>query len=225
MIFIHYFQYIMTSLFLLTKPIKFANMNIVHYVEGAIILNHLATSKEAILQASRELIMQQGWTSVNIRAIASSCGISVGTIYNYFPSKIDLIAATIESVWCDIFHLSDEETAFTRFSDCVAWVFERMEKGNQKYPKFFTFHSANFLGENKIKGQELMRRSWSHIKTRLYQVLIHDPDVHKDAFNENFTPEQLIDLVFSLILSSLITCEYRQSAIQTLLQRSIYNHL
>ena len=35
-------------------------------------VNHLATSKEDILAASRELIKENGWTAVSIRAVARS---------------------------------------------------------------------------------------------------------------------------------------------------------
>ena len=49
-------------------------------------MNHLATSKEDILAASRELIKENGWTAVSIRAVASRCSVSAGTIYNYYES-------------------------------------------------------------------------------------------------------------------------------------------
>ena len=54
-------------------------------------MNHLATSKEDILAASRELIKENGWTAVSIRAVASRCSVSAGTIYNYYESKSDLL--------------------------------------------------------------------------------------------------------------------------------------
>ena len=70
-------------------------------------MNTIVTSKEAILRTSRQLIQQQGWNAVNIRAVAKACDISVGSIYNYFGSKSELVAATVESVWCDIFHFPE----------------------------------------------------------------------------------------------------------------------
>ena len=67
-------------------------------------MNAVATSKEEILKTSRELIRQQGWSAINIRAVATACGVSVGCIYNYFDSKTALVSATVESVWYEIFH-------------------------------------------------------------------------------------------------------------------------
>lgn len=62
-------------------------------------MNTVVTSKEEILKNSRVLIQQQGWSAVSIRSVAAACGVSVGSIYNYFDSKADLMGATIESVW------------------------------------------------------------------------------------------------------------------------------
>ena len=61
-------------------------MNIVQDKEGAPV-NPVVTSKEEILAASRELIRSQGWQAVNIRSVAAACGVSVGSIYNYYGSK------------------------------------------------------------------------------------------------------------------------------------------
>ena len=53
-------------------------------------MNHLATSKEDILAASRDLIKENGWAAVSIRAVASRCSVSAGTIYNYYDGYYGL---------------------------------------------------------------------------------------------------------------------------------------
>lgn len=75
-------------------------------------MNTSVTSRDAILSVSRQFITQNGFGSVNMRAIAAACGVSVGSVYNYFPSKGDLICAVVESVWHDIFHLSGNPASF-----------------------------------------------------------------------------------------------------------------
>ena len=72
-------------------------------------MNLNATSKANILKTSRELIQQNGWAGVNIRSVAAACGVSVGCIYNYFASKTELLSATVESIWNDIFHRPEDE--------------------------------------------------------------------------------------------------------------------
>ena len=38
-------------------------------------MNRLATSKEDILAASRELIKENGWAAVSIRSVAAKCSV------------------------------------------------------------------------------------------------------------------------------------------------------
>ena len=93
-------------------------------------MNTVVTSKEEILRASRELIRQKGWDAVNIRSVAAACGVSVGSIYNYFDSKAALVGAAVESVWCEIFHRPEDEAVFEKaasstpaFSPSTPWAF------------------------------------------------------------------------------------------------------
>ena len=69
-------------------------------------MNTFITSREAILAASRKIATEQGLQAINIRAVAQNCGVAVGSVYYYFPSKADLVAATVEDVWKSIFHMA-----------------------------------------------------------------------------------------------------------------------
>ena len=82
-------------------------------------MNTIITSKDEILKTGRKLIQQKGWSAVNIRSVASACGVSVGSIYNYFDSKASLIGEIVESVWHEIFHRPEEETVFQDVLSCI----------------------------------------------------------------------------------------------------------
>ena len=75
-------------------------------------MNTIVTSKEEILKISRDMIQQQGWSAVNIRSVAAACGVSVGSIYNYFDSKAELMGAVVESVWHEIFTVQKMRACF-----------------------------------------------------------------------------------------------------------------
>ena len=95
-------------------------------------MNTIVTSKEEILKTSRALIQEQGWSAVSIRSVAAACGVSVGSIYNYFDSKAELVSATVESVWCEIFHRPEDAAVFQDVQACVIWMYERMAYGCEK---------------------------------------------------------------------------------------------
>jgi len=185
-------------------------------------MNTIVTSKEELLKTSRELIQQQGWSAVSIRSVASACGVSVGSIYNYFDSKAALMSATVESVWHEIFHHPEDEAVFQDAQSCIAWMYERMEYGCRQYPGFFTLHSLGFMQEDKPDGKRRMQQTWQHILDRLCSVLRRDADVRPDAFTEQFTVEQFADILFSLMLSALLRQDYNPDAVLEIVRRILY---
>ena len=173
----------------------------------------MATSKADILKTSRELIQQNGWAAVNIRAVAAACGVSVGCIYNYFGSKTELVSAAVESIWNDIFHHPEDEAVFQDTLSCIRWMYRQMEYGCQQYPGFFTHHALGFVQQDTADGKQQMRQTWQHILDALCNVLRHDAKVRPDAFTEQFTPEQFAGILFSLMLSAVVQQNFDPSAV------------
>ncbi|WP_297233033.1 TetR/AcrR family transcriptional regulator [uncultured Flavonifractor sp.] len=185
-------------------------------------MNTVVTSKEDILKASRTLIQKEGWSAVNIRSVASACGVSVGSIYNYFDSKAALMGAAVESVWCEIFHRPENGAVFQDTLACITWLYERMEYGCKQYPGFFSLHSLGFLGEDKSDGRQKMQQTWQHILEGLCSVLRRDANVRPDAFTREFTAEKFADLLFSLMLSALMRQDYDPGAVLEIVRRTLY---
>ena len=165
------------------------------------IMNRLATSKEDILAASRELIRENGWAAVSIRSVAAKCSVSAGTIYNYYESKAEL---------------------FHDVTTCISWIYERFQYGNKRFPGFFSLHSFGFMKEGKDDGKKRMMRTWGHILNGLCEVLKNDPKIRPDVFDENFTEMQFAEILFSLMLVSVIREDYDPSSVLMLINKTLY---
>lgn len=185
-------------------------------------MNVNVTSKEEILSKSRFIVMEQGISAINMRTVAKACGVAVGSIYNYFPSKSALIMATIEDVWNDIFHMSHTNFAFEHVTDCIKWLFESIQRGCVKYPGFFTLHSMSFTIEVKENGRYKMEHYFAHMKKNLLDVLEKDSNVRSDAFNEKLSSESFIELIFTLITSMLLRNETNYEPLLEIIERCIY---
>lgn len=189
---------------------------------GGDIVNPLATSKEDILVASRELIRENGWNSISIRAVASRCSVSTGTIYNYYDSKADLLVATIESVWHEIFFHSQDEQVFHDVVSCISWIYERLEYGDKKFPGFFSLHSLGFMRDEKASGKKRMLQMWRHIINKFCVVLKHDSKIRSGVFNQEFTEKQFADILFSLVLMAMIRQDYDPRSVLMLINKTLY---
>ena len=55
--------------------------------------------KEQLIAEAKRQISEYGYANTTIRSVASSCGVGVGTVYNYFESKELLIAAFVAEDW------------------------------------------------------------------------------------------------------------------------------
>ncbi len=92
-------------------------------------MNTTVTSQEEIVNISKLLVHDQGMSSFSMRMIAAQCGIAVGSLYNYFPSKAKLLSATVESIWEEIFKPLKHTAQFDSFIDCVLCMFETIRNG------------------------------------------------------------------------------------------------
>ena len=55
--------------------------------------------KDRLLAEAKRQIEQGDYEAVTIRSIAKGCGVGVGTVYNYFPSREALIASYLLEDW------------------------------------------------------------------------------------------------------------------------------
>ena len=55
--------------------------------------------REQLLAEAKKQIAERGYANTTIRSVAGACGIGVGTVYNYFPSKDELLATYLLRDW------------------------------------------------------------------------------------------------------------------------------
>ena len=55
--------------------------------------------RERLLEEAMRQIAESGYGAMTVRSVAAACGVGVGTVYNYFPSKDALAAAFMLRDW------------------------------------------------------------------------------------------------------------------------------
>lgn len=182
-------------------------------------MNKVVTSREQILEVGKTIVLQQGAQTLNIRAVASLCGISVGSVYNYFPSKTELLSAIIAEIWNDIFFASEPPSDFLSY---LAQLFQQMEKLGNRHPCFLGVHSISFTDIDREKGRQIMEDYFLKIRLSLKKVLAEDPLIPCEVFDENLTVDDVVDIVFSSLVSMLTDRNYNYRSFLELLKRTLH---
>ena len=87
-------------------------------------------STRRILETALRLFAARGYAGTSVRMIAESAGISVGLLYNYFPSKADLLGALFEESMRDVqasFASAEAATPAERIERLVRSSFEVLD--------------------------------------------------------------------------------------------------
>lgn len=176
-------------------------MNTVHF-EGVTDINPERTSKEGIMLICRKIASEKGLKALNMRAVAGECGIALGTLYNYFSDKEELLISTISSLWQDFFRLPRKSRKKPLFSNYVETLFGNVRKRISAYPDFLTTHSSVIA--NKNRALNAMERCTAEIRGMLLTVLREDSAVVSGAFGEKLMEESFVEFVLDSIIMLLM---------------------
>jgi len=122
--------------------------------------------RERIIRAAAALASRGGIDAVQMRAVAERAGVALGTLYRYFPSKMDLVAAVISE---ELGHLEESirrrPPAGHKPSARAADVLIRATRGLMREPEL-----ADALVRSMILSGESVQEDFGD---RLARLILH----------------------------------------------------
>ncbi len=95
-----------------------------------------------ILEARRQ-IAESGYAATTIRSVAKGCGVGVGTVYNYFPSKDALIATYMLSDWRDTMAVVEAVSTYSQEPKAVCLcIYDQLRQFCQRHEAVFRDETA-----------------------------------------------------------------------------------
>ena len=98
---------------------------------------------EKLAEEARRQILESGYSALTIRSVAKGCGVGIGTVYNYYASKEELVAAFMLDDWkaCIAAINSCSKSAHGR--EPVLWsIYENLIQFLKLHEKIFQDESA-----------------------------------------------------------------------------------
>jgi AcrR family transcriptional regulator len=134
---------------------------------------------EAILQAAAELFADLGYARATTNKIAERAGVSVGSLYQYFPNKDSLLAGLLAQHHADVDRVLD--AALDRLADTsvglevgIRSLFTELMAVHQDNPALTRALSTAVLGESPARKDDHDDEARSQL---LVAVLASRPDV------------------------------------------------
>lgn len=185
--------------------------------------NRPSTSKEELLDAAFALACEKGLSGVNVRAVAAKCGVAVGTVYNWYPSKSDLISDVIALFWRDA--LKDCMPKAVECDDFIAFCEElgcRMARAFSKFHDGWLAEIASMRTTDLDAAHERERACFSHIRRGLAIAFENDARIKRDRLSEETAPEAICLLVWDAILAAIRRNDQSHLTLLALLRKVLY---
>lgn len=138
---------------------------------------NLNNVKEDILLVTRELIKETGYSDLNIRKIASQCGVATGTVYNYYSSKYQIISEILLNEWNLMLRRMDQNSKlFTDLVDKLEIIFNELSIFMiNVHGEWFQTHPVNNESNiDMIRIKEKTKKLRSQISEKIYSYTNSD---------------------------------------------------
>ena len=193
--------------------------------------NKAVISKDLILEASYKLVLESGPANLSIRSVAKACGVSVGSIYNYYPTKAMLVADAVGMFWQT--SLSKEMFVASSGEDFVTFcerLMHDLEHTIKAFRKSWLSELAALDSESRKEVRAWENAAFSHIKRGLAVAIKHDERINLDALSscgiqqDNEPAEELASLVWDVMVSSLQNNDAAYKPLFALMRTALYKN-
>lgn len=169
--------------------------------------NKATISKQMILATAYELVAERGAGALSMRNVAERCGVSVGSIYNYYPQKADLLTDTLEMFWKDAISSESLSAMHPGQGEGFVAFCERLmsclEEPLSRFRETWLKDIGSFEPKEIDAGRDRENQYFAHIKHGLEVALENDGDVDETLFADGMTKEALCSHIWDVMLMYL----------------------
>ena len=172
----------------------------------------IANVREKLIAQARKQVLAGKYSSMTVRSVAQACGVSVGTVYNYFSSKEVLVAHALLEDWQKCLSAMGEACSRTQEPKAVLYgVWTQVEGFCGKYapvfrdPKASTAASGTVGSKHSLLRGQLadMIRPICRARARAYTPLL--PEFTAEALLAWVTAGEDFENVYSILGQLFIT--------------------
>lgn len=181
--------------------------------------------KDKLIDQAYSIAAREGISALSVRKLAAACGIAVGSVYMYFPTKADLTAAVFTRFFGQaLFEECCRVDGSESFVDYVRKLRGALGAALSQMDVDW-FAEMRRLPRSEHEALEAAREPMLvHMEQGLQYVLEGDPAVVRSRLVGALSPEKLCRFVLGFVFSSLMEgsdCETLFALLETSLYEAV----
>ena len=174
--------------------------------------------RQTLLDCAGRIECTEGVGAINIRRLASEANIAVGTVYNYFESKQEVLLALTEAYWESVLEEMRSSVTAARFREQIAQIIMFL-RGKMNDCAEILMRS---LHDDAATGRIRMAAMQRVLRQALVVRLNRDDAVRTDIWSESFTQESFADFVLSNLVLLMQQKETDANTFLEIIERVLY---
>ena len=171
-----------------------------------------------LLGYAREIVAEQGPGALSIREIAGRAGIAVGTVYNYFVNKNDILLALTEEYWQDAMEEMDKRVDGGSFADQLGeiYLFLRERVSQSAGTLMNSLQAVEDAGRYRMEAMLLLLRQ------SLTGRMERDTGIRQDIWNGSFTQDRYAGFLVNNLMALLRSRDADIDLLSEIVRRTLY---
>lgn len=185
--------------------------------------NKAVVSKQQILDAAFGIAIASGLSGLSIREVAHACDVAVGTVYNSYPTKSDLVNDVVGRFWNEA--LAERMPKATAGCDFVNFCKDLAVELSHALERFRGdwLAEVSALGAHDLAAARNREEAcFAHIRRGLAMALDQDAGIRHERLEGPLAPRQLCAFVWDSMLSSIRHGDPTCATLFALLRRTLY---
>lgn len=153
--------------------------------------------KENILCCAKEIALEQGITKINIRLVAKKSDVSIGTIYNYYPKKNDLLVAVIEDFWLEALGKIDFKALEGKnFYEKIQDIYYNLNVYFHNFKESWLGQLSLLSDQEKKFGKKKENEYFAKIHSIIISIMDSDENIRCKTWDNGITKEKTAEFIF-----------------------------
>ena len=177
--------------------------------------------KQLILGEAKRILYSEGYAKLSMRSISKACGIALGTIYNYYPTKHDLVIGMMTDYW------KENINKMESIRSTEGSFYDKLDKLFDQLSSFIKTFKDEWLNPGFYAQQDYVRRGTKEENlyvdklTDLIQGIL-DKEITEGRIKSKIAPREAARFILMNFVTIIQMPAFEYPAFKKILKEIIY---